>query len=192
METEFVERLTHKLRDPHHCGEVAPFGRIEIQDEMGNAVEPVRVGERRVVFDRALVPEPQERATVITERVRHLAFRRLRPDTNRRHPLRRVLRHVLLHERFLASVHSDHRQWPVFEFRDHPITDRVQIVDQISFGRPRVREQRIVEVREVDPGAGLAAVRAHRPMPRRVMVSLTNVGVSRCINASACASTPTR
>ena len=77
--------------------------------------------ERRVVLDGALVGEPQQRATVVAQRVGHLALRRLGPQLHRAHPRRRVLRDVLLHERFLAAVDPDHRQRPVLELGKDPV-----------------------------------------------------------------------
>ena len=69
--------------------------------------------QRRVVLDRPLVGEPQQRAPVVAQRVRHLALRGLRPELHGAHPVRRVLRHVLLHERLLAAMDADHRERPV-------------------------------------------------------------------------------
>ena len=62
------------------------------------------------------------------------------------HPLGRVLRDVLLHERLLAAVHPDHRQRPVLEHRDDPVAHRVEVVDEVALGRVGAVEQRLVEV----------------------------------------------
>ena len=65
-------------RDRHR--EAVALGRVEVEHEMGHVVGTVDAHERRVVLDRALVGEPQQRAAVVAQRVRHLALRRLGPD----------------------------------------------------------------------------------------------------------------
>ena len=108
----------------------------------------VHLRERGVVLDGPLVREPDQRAAVVAERVRDLALRRLGPDARRLHPVRRVLRHVLLHERLLAAMDPDHRERSVLEHRDDPVAHAVEIVDEIALGRVRAVEQRLIEVRQ--------------------------------------------
>src|SRR5664280_290504 len=106
-----------------------------------------------VVFDRALVREPQQRAAVVAERVGNLAPRRLGPDCDRPHPFRGVLRHVLLHERRLARPHPDHRQRPSGQHRKDAVVDRVQIVDEFALGRLLVAaDEWLIEVGQLDAG----------------------------------------
>ena len=108
------------------------------------------VDRRRVKLHCALVGQPQQRSAVIAQCVRHVALRRLSPQLHSRHPRRRVLGKVLLHERALAGPHPDHRQRPVGERRDHPVGDSVEIIDQIALRRIRALEQRLIEVRQLD------------------------------------------
>src|SRR6266436_138642 len=67
----------------------------------------------RVILDRPLVGEPQQRPAIVAERVLNLATRGLRPLRDRAYPGRRVLGEVLLHEGVLAAQHPDDRQRPV-------------------------------------------------------------------------------
>ena len=118
---------------------------------MGHAVRMIDPCEGGVVLDGALVREPEQRPSVVAQRVGHLALRGLRPELHRAHPRRRVLRDVLLHERLLTTVDADHRQRPVHQRRDDPVAHRVQVLHQVPLGRVRAVEQRLVEVRQRHP-----------------------------------------
>ena len=109
---------------------------IEIQHEVGGVSPDTGPHQHRVVLDRPLVAEPQQRTPVVAQRIGDLAPGRLGPQRHRRHPVRRVLGHVLLHERGLAAQHPDHRQWPVPQRRDDRVSHGVQIVHQVALGRP--------------------------------------------------------
>src|SRR5579859_6787857 len=125
--------------------------RVDVQDQIGR---PVRVpGQEQVgvVLDRALVGEPHQRAPVVAERVPDLPLGRHGPHGHGADPRRRVVRHVLLHERRLPAAHPDHRQRPVGQPRHDKRGHRVQVVDQVALGRARPVEQRLVEVGQRDP-----------------------------------------
>ena len=113
---------------------------------MGDAVRPVGQHESRVVLHRALVGEPQQRAAVVAQRVRHFPLRGLRPELHRTNPVGGVLRDVLLHERLLTAVDPDHRQRPVLQLGDDPVANTVEVVEQVPLGRVRAFEQRLVEI----------------------------------------------
>ena len=127
---------------------------------MGGAVPAVGANQRRVVLDRTLVGEPQQRATIVAERVGHVTLRRLGPQRHRTHPRWGVPGNVLLHERCLTADHPDHRQRAAVQHRDDPVTDRVQVVHQIPLGCLGPVEQRLVEVGQGHPVPHLIA--AHR------------------------------
>ena len=112
-EIDIGECLANEVRDLNDSAEGRSLRRIEVQHQMGHLIRMVHPHERRVILDRALVREPQQGPPVVAERVGHLALRSICPQRNRLHPVRRVLRDILLHERFLSSMHTDHRQGPV-------------------------------------------------------------------------------
>jgi hypothetical protein len=116
--------------------------------------------QRRVVFDGALVGEPEQRSAVVAQRIGDLTLRALRPHLHRRHPIRGVLRNVLLHERCLTTQDAHHRQRAVPQLKDHALTDRIEVVNEIAFARPGAIEQLLIEVRE--PNALSYLVGAHR------------------------------
>ena len=156
------EHRAHEMRDLHRHRERFSFRRVEVHHEMGHALGVVHLRERGVELDGPLVPEPDQRAAVVAQRVRDVALRRLGPDAHRAHPRRRVLRHVLLHERLLTAVDPDHRERTILEHRDDPVADAVEIVDEIPLGRARPVEQRLIEVRQRHALARLLALSAHR------------------------------
>ena len=55
------------------------LGRVEVEHEVRGPVDVVGPPQRRVVLDRALVGEPQQRAPVVAQRVVHLALARPPP-----------------------------------------------------------------------------------------------------------------
>ncbi len=167
------QRPPHEVGDPDDVPERIALRWVEVEHQVRGEVGAV-THERRVVLDGPLVGEPQQRAPVVAERVVHLALGRLRPDGGRPHPVRGVLRHVLLHERGLAGAHADHRERPVPQPGQDPVPHRVEVVDQVALGRLGAVEQRLVEVgqRDTGPGAVLPAL-AHRSP------SLRSVGASR-------------
>src|SRR5580692_1525585 len=120
-------------------------------------LEAARPGQGGVVLDSALVGQPQEGALVIAERVADLAMRALRPQRDGGDPGRRVLRHVLLHERRLARPYPHHRQRPVAQLADERISDGLQVVHQVTLAHLSSVEQRLVKMSEGDAGALLAA-----------------------------------
>nr|BFE69008.1 hypothetical protein GCM10020092_023090 [Actinoplanes digitatis] len=67
------ERLPDQTGRPHDHVERAALRRIQVHDQVGGAVALVDGHQRRVVLDRALVGEPQQRAAVVAEGVLHLA-----------------------------------------------------------------------------------------------------------------------
>ena len=89
------------------------------------------------------------------------------PTAHGGHPLGRVLRDVLLHERLLAAVDADHRQRPVLEHRQDPVAAPRRGSRPGPAWSRRPLEQRLVEVGE---GHALALVvslrRGHASRPR--------------------------
>ena len=145
------QRLADEVRRPDRERERAVRGRgIDVEDQMRLPVPAPGADQRRVVLDRPLVGEPQQRPAVVAQRVLDLAPRGLRPLRDRAYPGRRVLGEVLLHEGVLAAQHPDHRQRPVAQPGDHRHRDRVEVVDEIALGRASTVEQRLVEVGERD------------------------------------------
>ena len=139
--------------------------RVEVEHQMRRSIGTIGAHQRRVVLDGPLVGEPQQRPAVVAQRVGHLALRRLGPQRHRAHPVRRVLRHVLLHERVLAAMHADHRQRPVAEHGQDAVRHGVEVVDEVALRRAGAVEQRLIEVGERDAdvlvvGAGSAGVAA--------------------------------
>ena len=78
------EDLPDNARGSHGLGKGISARRIDVEHQMGHVLGAVETYQRRVILNGALVPEPQQRPTVIAERVGDLALRRLRPH---RHPL---------------------------------------------------------------------------------------------------------
>ncbi len=148
------------MRDGDHGGEVVVDGRVEVEHQVSGSVDVVGKPECRVVFDGALVGEPQQRPPVVAQRVVHLALGGLGPHRHGAHPVRRVFRHVLLHEGGLAAQHPQHGQGTADEAGQNPVGHRVQVVDQVALRGAGVGAQWLVEVGQVDPVA-LLAVGAH-------------------------------
>ena len=69
------KRPAHQLRDAHDGVEPGLRRRVEVEHEvcLGKAV-CIGARERRVILDRALVREPQQRPRIVTERVRNIAL----------------------------------------------------------------------------------------------------------------------
>ena len=131
-------------------GEAVALGWVEVEHEVGRPVQPVGECQRRVVLDGPLVGEPQQRAPVVAQGVGDRALGRLGPQWQALHPLRRVRREVLLHERRLAAGHPDHRQRPVAQHREDPLVHGVEVVDELALGGASALEQRLVEVGQLD------------------------------------------
>ncbi len=144
------QRLADQVGRSHGHREAGGVGWVEVEHEVGGAVGLVGPTQCRVILDRPLVGEPQQRAAVVAQGVRHLALGRLRPELHGAHPCRRVLRDVLLHERLLAPVYPDDRQRPILQLGQDQLAHAVQILHQVSFRRPGALEQRLVEVGELD------------------------------------------
>ena len=112
-QADIGQGLANRVGGPNRHREGIGFGRVEVEHQVRDVVRPVGAHQGGVILDRALVGEPQQRPPVVAQRVRHVPLRRLRPPLHGADPVRRVLRHVLLHERFLAAMDADHRQRPV-------------------------------------------------------------------------------
>ena len=143
-------------------GNVSGAGRVQVEHEVGHVVEVARPDQRRVVLDGALVGEPEQCPSVVAERVGHVPMGRLCPQVHGRHPVGRVLGHVLLHERLLAAMDADDRQRPILQLGQDPVAHRVQVVNEIALRCTCILEQRLVEVRQGHAVPRLAvAPRAH-------------------------------
>ena len=144
-----------------------PAGGSMSSTRTSGAVEVARPHQRRVVLDRSLVGEPQQRAPVVAERISDVPVRALGPDGDRTDEVRGVLRHVLLHERRLSWPHPDDRQRPVSKPRDDHVADGVQVVDQIPFTGISPAEQLGVKIGEGDtcPFPAVIGLIAHQPEP---------------------------
>ena len=151
------QRLADQVGGADGEGEGVPGRRVDVEHQVGGMVQLTGQGQRRVILHRPLVREPQQRAAVVAQRVGHLTSRCLRPQRHRPHPRRRVLGHVLLHERRLAAEHPDDRQRPVPQDCDDLVSHRVQVVHQIPLGRLRAVEQGLVQVGQRYPVPHLAA-----------------------------------
>ena len=125
--------------------------RVEVEHEMRGVVESVGEPERRVVLDGPLVGEPQQRPTVVAERVGDGALRSRCPERDRGHPIRRVLRHVLLHERRLIAGRPDDGQRSVTQHGQQPIAHTIEVVDELPLGGAGTLVQRLIQVRQLDP-----------------------------------------
>ena len=147
----------HELRGGHRGREAAALRRVEVEHEVRPRSVLVGPHQRRVVLDRPLVGEPQQRAPVVAQRVGDLALATPRPTRDGAHdPVRRVLRHVLLHERLpgrgRTRITDSGRSRSSGRIRSR---DRVEVVDEVALGRVGAVEQRLVEVGELDAVAGL-------------------------------------
>ena len=157
LQTDIGQGLAHQVGRPDSHREGVGVGRVEIEHEMGHTVGTGRQHEGRVVLHGALVGEPDQRAAVVAQRVRHVPLRRLGPELHRGHPRRRVLRDVLLHEGVPATVDADDRQRPVLQRGDDPLAHAVEVVDEVPLGGAGTVEQRLVEVGQGHAGPGCVA-----------------------------------
>ena len=138
-------RTSCATRDRHR--ERVALGRVEVEHEMGRVIRACRVarasgGTRSPAGSRTTAAC----AGRCTARTTPRASTSPPTRCTVRHPLGRVLRDVLLHERFLAAVDADHRQRPVLEHGDDAVAHGVEVVDQVALGRVGPVEQRLVEV----------------------------------------------
>ena len=83
---DVTERVADEPRDADDRRERVAVGRVEVEHEMRHPVGAFDAGERRVVLDRSLVREPDQRAEVVAEGVRDVAVRRFGPDVDGAHP----------------------------------------------------------------------------------------------------------
>ena len=128
--------------------------RIEVEDQVGLVDRVVLGHQARVVLDGALVGEPDQSAPIVGQRVLDVPLGPVGPDGDRLHPFGRVLRQVLLHERFLPGPDPDHRERSVAKVRDHPIGHLIDVVHQVALGRIGPVEQGLVEMGQLDAVAG--------------------------------------
>ena len=153
------QRLANGASGADRHREGIGIGWVKVEHQVGRPVRPVGPHQRRVVLNRALVREPEQRPTVVAQRVVHVTLGRLGPPSDPLHPRRGVRRQVLLHEGLLAPMHPDDGQGTVFQAGEDPVTDRVEVVDQVPLAGIRSVEERLVEVRELDAVACLIPVR---------------------------------
>ena len=85
-QADVVEHRPDQPRRAHGRLEAGALGWVEVEDEMRHAVGPVRLDQRRVVLDRALVAEPQQRPAVVAQRVRRPRASTPRPRSRRSAP----------------------------------------------------------------------------------------------------------
>jgi hypothetical protein len=149
-----------------HEGEVLA-GRVEIHDEEIGVVEPIDAAQPGMQAEGTEVGEvDQRRLRVAHRQVLPLAPRLLHPHGG--HPVRKVLRHLLLVE----AVGRDPVREPlqdegvVTQPRQDVIRNRIVVVDDLALGDAVVGEQHLVLVRRVDRVASEAPL-AHRPPLRR-------------------------
>ena len=144
---------------PHRLPERVGAGRIQVEHQVGGPVPGVGPHQRRVVLDGPLVGEPQQGSPIVAQGVGNLALGAFRPQLDGRHPVRRVPGQVLLHERRLATQYPDHRERPIAQVCDQPVTQRLEVLQEAALRGPGVREQRLIQVRQ--PHAGPLVVRVH-------------------------------
>ncbi|WAX56697.1 hypothetical protein M6B22_19525 [Jatrophihabitans cynanchi] len=132
----------------------AALGWVEVEDEVGGDVGVRNPEQGRMEFDGTLIGEPQQGPAVVAQRVGDLPLRGRGPHRCGGDPVRRVLRHVLLHERLLTAQRADDRQRPVAEGLDDLRVKRVEVVDEVALGGLGTVEQRLVQVGERDAVAG--------------------------------------
>ena len=147
-EAVLAEGAAHQVRGPHGRRKALARRRIEVEDEEEWLVEPVGAHQRRVELHRALVGKPEQGAPVVAQRVRHLALGCVRPHRHRAHPRRRVLGEILLHEGLLPADGADHRERPVAQVGDEPVTHGVEVGDEVALAGAGLGEERRVEVGE--------------------------------------------
>ncbi len=167
--------LAHQVGRADRRPERVPLRRVEVQDQIAGVVPVAGAHQGRVVLHRALVGEPEQCPAVVAQRVGHLALGGLRPHRHGLDPVRRVLRHVLLHERLLAAQHPHHRQRPVAQAGDDPVPHGVQVLDEIPLGRVGPVEQRLVEIGQRHSGSLVVAHRLTFPMREREVNSAAEI-----------------
>ena len=156
--------LTYQMRDRDHGGEVIVSGWVEIEHHVRGSVDVVGQAQRRVVLDGALIGQPEQGPPIVAQRVVHLPFGGLRPYRNGLDPLRRVLRHVLLHEGRLPAQNPQHGEWPTRQPWQHPVCDSVQVVHQVALAGTGVRAQRLVQVGQFHSGAVVFGAHTRLPL----------------------------
>ena len=117
----------------------APAGGSRSSTRWRRAVE-CAARQRRVVLDRALVGEPQQRPPVVAQRVGAR-----RASTSRPTSATVATQSGVYFGRFFCMngacprPHPDHRQRPVAQHREDAVGDRVEVVDEVAAWSPRPR-----------------------------------------------------
>ena len=144
-------------------------GRCRNRTEPRPGVDPVvrfrTPHEGRVVLDRTLIGQPEQRAPVLADRIGDRSLRRLGPERHPRDPVGGVARQVLLHERRLPGPDPHHRQHPSRQAGEQPVRHGVEIVHQLALGHLRPVEQGLIEVGQLDPCAAFADLSATHATP---------------------------
>jgi len=103
------ESLVDQMSGLHDYREGCSFGRIKIEYQIVRLVPAINPEEGDVVLQSTLIREPEQRAAVVAQRVRHFAPRRFGPDRDPGHPIWGVFGQILLHESRLARSDPDDR-----------------------------------------------------------------------------------
>ena len=156
-EPERIERLLDEQRDLHRLLETDVGRRIEIEEHEVGTVRLVDARVPRVHVDATHVHHPEQAQLVVHEREVHpllLARRLARRDEGAvgRDPVRHVRRRVFLEEPpGLDPVGpAHHRERAVLQVRDEDGRNRAVVLDQLALGDPFLREEDLVEVRELE------------------------------------------
>ena len=157
------QRLTDEPRRGDGHAERRALRRVEVEDQL-RCVIVAQADQGRVVLDRALVGEPQQRPAVVAQGVGDVALGGVRPDGGPRDPLRGVAGQVLLHERRLARPHAHDRERPLLQLRQDPVGHRVEVVDDLALGDAGAVEGGGVEAAQRDALARLPGFLGHGPV----------------------------
>ena len=79
VKADVGQRLADRMGGADRHRERIGVRRIEIEHEVGDPIRPIDAHERRVILDRTLVGEPEQRAPVVAQRIRHVPLRRFGP-----------------------------------------------------------------------------------------------------------------
>ena len=166
-EASVRQRLVNKMSSRHRFREVGVARGIEVDDQMGCMIGLRCQCQCWVVFDGSLVGKPQQCAAIVAEGIGNGPFGCLGPYRRGRHPVGRVLRHILLHEWALTTRHPYDGQGPILQLGDDAIVHGVEIVHQLALRYPGTVEQGLIEIRELNPGTafGLWLVCHQRSVP---------------------------
>ena len=113
---------------------------------MRRVVEVRRTRRPHVNRDAVLVGEPEQRSSVVCDRMMNRAAVLWHFDTHK--PLRKPFRNVFLKEarRSNAAVITLHRDWTATQVRQHDRRDRFVVRGQLAFCDPIVRKQDLVRM----------------------------------------------